>query len=92
MKKNLFLFTAVALIFLGTGCKKKNAEVNVNGSTPIGTWIGTGQYGTGPTYAFTLIFKTNNTVEITGNNGTSTDNAIGTWQGDCYIQVFKLIS
>jgi hypothetical protein len=94
MKKNLFLFTAAVLIVLGIGCKKQDAVVNVNSSTPIGTWIGNGQYGTAagsPTYPFTLTFKTNGTVEITGNNGVAADNATGTWQvtGDKVISTYR---
>jgi hypothetical protein len=94
MKKNLFLFTAAVLIVLGIGCKKQDAEVNVNSSTPIGTWIGNGQYGSGagsPTYPFTLTFKTNGIVEITGNNGVAADNATGTWQvvGDKVISTYR---
>ena len=91
MKKDLFLFAAAVLIFFVVGCKKQNSEINVNSSTPSGTWIGTGQYGTSPTYPFTLIFKTNGTVDITGNNGTGADNATGTWQvtGDKVISTYR---
>jgi len=91
MQKFLILYTAAVIIFFGVGCKKQNAVVNVNSSTPIGTWIGDGQYGTSPSYPFTLVFKTNNTVEITGNNGTAADNATGTWQvtGDKVIAIYR---
>ncbi|MBK8496589.1 MAG: hypothetical protein IPL50_17500 [Chitinophagaceae bacterium] len=32
-----------------------------------------------PTYAFTLNFKANGTVDIIGNNNAAIDNATGTW-------------
>jgi hypothetical protein len=96
MKKNLFLFTATLLFFCAIGCKKQDAEVNVNSSTPLGTWFGDGQYGTAagsPTYPFTLVFKSGGTVDITGNNGTAADNATGTWQvvGDKVIAKYKYL-
>ena len=94
MTKNFFSVILAVLICLGTGCKKQDAEVNVNSSTPIGTWVGDGQYGTAagsPTYSFTLVFKTDGTVSITGNNGTATDNATGTWQvtGDKVVATYR---
>jgi hypothetical protein len=84
MKKNLFmLIPALALVFFLTSCSKDDNSNNTTSTTPEGTWRGTGQYGTGagsPTYAFTLTFKTNGTVEIIGDNGVGVDNATGTWQ------------
>lgn len=96
MKQALFLFTSALLIFWTAACKKQDAVVNVNSSTPIGTWFGDGQYGTAagsPTYPFTLVFKTGGTVDITGNNGTAADNATGTWQvvGDKVIVKYKYL-
>jgi hypothetical protein len=83
MKKNLFiLIPALALVFLILSCSKDDLATQTN-STPQGTWVGTGQYGTtpgNPTYAFTLNFKANGTVDITGNNSTAVDIATGTWQ------------
>lgn len=94
MKKEIFLMITAVFIFGAAGCKKQDAPANVNSSTPIGTWIGDGQYGTGagsPAYTFTLIFKSNGAVDITGNNSTATDNATGTWQvsGDKVIATYK---
>jgi hypothetical protein len=80
MKKNLFtLIPALAMVFLIASCSKDD---NTTPATPVGTWVGTGQYGTtpgNPSYAFTIIFKANGTVDITGDNNTAIDNATGTW-------------
>jgi len=80
MKKRLFaLIPALAMVFLITSCSKDDTPA----ATPVGTWVGNGQYGTGagsPAYAFTLTFNTNGTVNIVGNNSTAIDNATGTWQ------------
>lgn len=82
MKKGLFaLIPALAMVFLISSCKKDDNN-NTTNSTPTGTWMGTGQYGIGPgnpTYAFTLNFKANGTVDIVGNNNAAIDNATGTW-------------
>jgi len=82
MKKSLFaLIPALAMVFLISSCSKDDTTTTTN-STPTGTWRGTGQYGTGagvPTYAFTLNFKANGTVDITGDNGAAIDVATGTW-------------
>jgi len=81
MKKSLFLLIPVlALVFLAS-CSKEDTPAPP-AATPQGTWIGTGQYGTGagsPTYPFTLTFKANGTVDIVGNNSAATENATGTW-------------
>ena len=81
MKKNLFLLiTALAMVFFLTSCSKDDTTTT---ATPEGTWAGTGQYGTtagNPTYAFTINFKANGTVNITGNNNAAIDVATGTWQ------------
>lgn len=83
MKKNLFiLIPALVMVFFITSCSKDDTTTTAN-STPTGTWVGTGQYGTtagNPTYAFRLTFKANGTVDIVGNNNTAVDNATGTWQ------------
>lgn len=80
MKKSLFaLIPALAMVFLISSCSKDDTTTN---STPTGTWSGTGQYGTSagvPTYTFTLNFKANGTVDITGDNSTAVDVATGTW-------------
>lgn len=82
MKKSLFaLIPALAILFLIASCKK-DETTPAPAPTPVGTWSGTGQYGIGPgnpTYAFTLTFKANGTVDIIGNNNAATDNATGTW-------------
>lgn len=84
MKKILFvLIPAVAMVFVMSSCSKDDTNSNINPSTAQGTWSGTGQYGTSganPTYAFTLNFKADGTVAITGNNSTAIDVATGTWQ------------
>ena len=81
MKKNLFLLIpALAMVFFLTSCSKDDTTTT---ATPEGTWAGTGQYGTtagNPTYAFTINFKANGTVNITGNNNAAIDVATGTWQ------------
>ena len=83
MKKSLFaLIPALAMVFLISSCSKDNTTTTTTNTTPTGTWTGTGQYGTSaglPTYAFTLNFKANGTVDITGNNSTAIDVATGTW-------------
>ena len=82
MKRNLFLLIpALAMVFFLSSCSKNDTTTTT--STPEGTWAGTGQYGTtagSPTYAFRLTFKSNGTVDIVGNNSTTTDNATGQWQ------------
>lgn len=84
MKKILFiLIPALAMVFLITSCSKDDANPNTNNTTAQGRWSGTGQYGTSggnPNYAFTLNFKADGTVDITGNNNTAIDVATGTWQ------------
>jgi uncharacterized protein YjlB len=86
MKKSLFaLIPALAMVFLIASCSKddKTTNTTTTNTTPTGTWVGTGQYGTtagNPTYVFSINFKTNATVEITGNNGAAIDVATGTWQ------------
>jgi hypothetical protein len=81
MKKSLFaLIPALAMVFLISSCSKE--DTTPTNSTPTGTWVGTGQYGIGPgnpTYAFTLNFKANGTIDIVGNNNAAIDNATGTW-------------
>jgi hypothetical protein len=83
MKKNLFLLIpAMAMVFFITSCSKEDTNA-VTSTTPLGTWTGTAQYGTtpgNPTYAFSLTFKANGSVDIVGNNSTAIDNATGTWQ------------
>jgi hypothetical protein len=82
MKKiSLLLIPALAMVFFISSCSKDDTTTTTN-TTPTGTWTGTGQYGTTaglPTYAFTLAFKANGTVDITGNNSTAIDIATGTW-------------
>lgn len=82
MKKSLFaLIPALAIVFLIASCNKEDTPP-APAATPVGTWVGTGQYGIGPgnpTYAFTLTFKADGTVDIIGNNNAATDNATGTW-------------
>lgn len=83
MKRNFFKMIPVVLILsFFISCSKDDTTSSPN-TTPEGTWSGTGQYGTAPgnpTYAFTINFKANGTVEITGNNSTAIDVATGTWQ------------
>lgn len=83
MKKNLFiLIPALVLTLFVASCSKDDSPNNTPTSSPQGTWVGTGQYGTGPgnpTYVFSINFKAGGTVEIVGNNNTSIDNATGTW-------------
>jgi len=86
MKKNLLLLLipALTLMFFITSCSKNDDNNNnQSNTTPQGTWSGTGQYGTSggnPTYAFTVTFNANGTVNIVGNNNVAIDNATGTWQ------------
>jgi hypothetical protein len=83
MKKIIFFLIPVfVLTFLITSCDKDDSPAVVATTSPEGTWVGTGQYGTSggnPTYAFSINFKTGGIVEITGNNSTGIDNATGTW-------------
>lgn len=84
MKKILFtLIPVLALVFLISSCSKDDTNSNPPASSVQGTWTGTGQYGTSggaPTYAFTLTFKADGTVDITGDNTVGVDVATGTWQ------------
>ncbi len=84
MKRNLFLLIpAFAMVFFLSSCSKSDSTPTPTNATPTGTWKGTGQYGTtagNPTYVFTLNFKANGTIDITGNNSTAIDVATGTWQ------------
>ena len=84
MKKILFtLIPALALVFLITSCSKDDTNNNTGSATAQGNWTGTGQYGTtggNPTYVFTLNFKADGTVAITGDNTVGVDVATGTWQ------------
>jgi hypothetical protein len=97
MKKNLFiLIPALALVFFVSSCGKDDPATPAN-STPQGTWVGTGQYGTtpgNPTYVFSLNFKADGTVAITGNNSTAIDVATGTWQlvQDSVKATYKYVS
>jgi hypothetical protein len=72
------------VVLLVSSCSKDDDNNNnPNNQNVVGTWNGTGQYGTGggnPTYAFTLNFKADGTVDIVGNNSVGIDNATGTWQ------------
>lgn len=83
MKKILLIFIPVLFtVFLFSSCKKDDPGTPPSAS-PVGTWNGNGQYGTGagnPQYTFTLTFKANGSVDIVGNNSTAIDNATGTWQ------------
>lgn len=83
MKKLLFsLIPALALVFFITSCSKDDTNNTAN-TTAQGSWAGTGQYGTSggnPTYIFTLNFKADGTVNITGDNSVGVDAATGTWQ------------
>lgn len=84
MKKSLFtLITALGMVFLISSCSKEDTNPNTNPATAEGKWAGTGQYGTSggnPTYAFTINFKADGTVDITGDNSVGVDVATGTWQ------------
>lgn len=83
MKKNSFILLSVlTLVLLVSGCSKRDTT-DITNTTPEGTWSGTGQYGItpgDPTYVFTINFKANGTVDITGNNSVANDAATGTWQ------------
>ena len=84
MKKTLLLASfGLATIFFAASCSKDDSNTsNPNNATVQGTWSGTAQYGTtagNPTYAFTITFKANGTVDIIGNNSAAIDNATGTW-------------
>jgi hypothetical protein len=95
LKKKLFFLAAVlGFIIFAPGCKKSDTQPTPTNTTIVGTWVGTGQYGTGagsPTYPLTLTFKANGTVDIIGNNSTATDNATGTWQltGDVLTAAYR---
>lgn len=82
MKKSLlFAMLGLTVVLFGASCKKED-NPGSNSTSLQGTWTGTGQYGTttgNPTYVFSLTFKTNGTVDITGNNNVAIDNATGTW-------------
>lgn len=84
MKKNLLLLVpVVACMFFLASCSKNDDGINSSNSTPVGTWAGTGQYGTtagNPTYPFRLTFKADGSLDVVGNNNTTADNANGTWQ------------
>lgn len=98
MKKILFtLIPALALVLVITSCSKDDNNSNTSASTVQGTWTGTGQYGTSggnPTYAFTLTFKADGTVDITGDNSVGVDVATGTWQmvADSVKATYKYVS
>ncbi len=81
MKKYLLiLLPAFMLVLFTASCKKDDPQPQ--NTTAQGQWTGTGEYGTtggNPTYVFTLNFKSNGTVDITGNNNTVIDVATGTW-------------
>ncbi len=83
MKKYLSILVAgFALILFLNSCTKEDTQ-NTNQATVVGTWSGSGQYGTipggSPTYVFTLTFKADGTVNIIGDNNTGPDTATGTW-------------
>jgi hypothetical protein len=95
-KKLFFLAAAFTIIIFSPACKKTDTQATPSGTTPVGTWVGTGQYGTAagnPTYPFTLAFKANGTIDIIGNNSTATDNATGTWQltGDVLTAAYRYV-
>lgn len=76
--KLIFLAPAIALLLFVASCSKEDTQE----ATAVGTWNGTGQYGTAagdPTYVFSLTFKADGTVNITGNNNSGPDVATGTW-------------
>lgn len=83
MKKYLSILVAgFALILFLNSCGKEDTQTT-NQATVVGTWSGTGQYGTvpggSPTYTFTLTFKADGTVNIIGDNNTGPDTGTGTW-------------
>lgn len=83
MKKSFILIPAIVLALFVTSCSKDDTPPSAINTTAAGSWVGTGQYGTSggnPTYIFSLTFKANGTVDITGNNNTAIDVATGTWQ------------
>jgi len=98
MKKILFtLIPALALVFLITSCSKEDTNSNPSAATAQGTWAGTGQYGTSggnPNYAFTINFKADGTVAITGDNTVGYDVATGTWKmvADSVQATYKYVS
>lgn len=80
-KSSLFAMLGLTIVLFGVSCKKDDNSGSTS-TGPQGTWSGTGQYGTSagsPTYVFSLTFKANGTVDITGNNNAAIDNATGTW-------------
>ena len=83
MKKILFsIIPVMALVFVFSSCSKDD-DNDAPASTVQGSWSGTGTYGTSggtPTYVFTLNFKADGTVDITGDNSTTVDVATGTWR------------
>ncbi len=94
----IFLIPAIALVLFISSCSKDDNNNN-NNNTPAsvqGTWTGTGMYGAvgNPTYAFSINFKANGTVDITGNNSTAVDVATGTWQmvADSVKATYKYLS
>ncbi len=83
MKKSFILIPAIVLALFVTSSSKDDTPPSATNTTAAGTWVGTGQYGTSggnPTYVFSLTFKANGTVDITGNNNAAIDVATGTWQ------------
>lgn len=96
-KKLLFLMPVFILTLFVVSCNKDDNNNVTPGTTPVGTWVGVGQYGTAPgnpTYAFSINFKVGGTVDIVGNNNTSADNAVGTWSlvADSVYAVYKYTS
>jgi hypothetical protein len=82
MKKNLLLAMLGLTIVLFTASCSKSDPAPVGSTSPEGVWVGTGQYGTTPggsSYAFTVTFKANGVVDLTGNNNAAIDHATGTW-------------
>ena len=84
MKKGLFLsILGLTTLLFAASCNKSDTTTSTNSSSPEGRWSGTVQYGTTggtPTYPFSLTFKSNGTVDVTGYNGAAADNGTGTWQ------------
>lgn len=85
MKKNLlFAMLGVTIVLFTASCSKSDPDpAPANNVNLVGTWTGTGQYGTTPggtAYVFSLTFKATGSVDITGNNSTVIENATGTWE------------
>jgi hypothetical protein len=86
MKRLIFiLIPAIMLVSFVVSCSKSESYNGTQNNSPylVGTWSGTGQYGTTPggtTYVFSISFKANGEATIVGNNSTTADNATGTWQ------------